>query len=316
MEPVISILMPTYNHERFISQAIESVLKQKTAYSFELLINDDCSTDNTGKIASEYAIKYPDIIKYTRQNHNKGLLENYKFLLAHVKGRYLAILESDDFWTDTEKLQKQIGFLEQNPDFGICVGDYTTVDANNNIIREFHKTDDEQLDGVWYGNILFTNFICAATICFSKYFFKKYCDIDTYINNNFLTFDYPMLLDISANSKCFYIHENLSSYRVLSTSISNTTDYDKNIKFEESVFQIQLYSISRWGTGNYTKEAVLEKRISECLNKALNNRRFSDFIKYAKLLHSTTKKGKFIHTFPVIFYLQHIIRIHKPEGIS
>ncbi|MCK9169270.1 MAG: glycosyltransferase [Treponema sp.] len=302
--------MPTYNHERFISKAIESVLMQKTVFPFELLINDDCSTDSTGKIASEYAAKYPEIIKYNRQLHNKGLLENYKFVLEHSKGKYVAILESDDCWTNPEKLQKQISFLDKHQEYGICAGDYTTIDANDNVIKEFHKTDDDGLYGDWYGKILYTNFICAATICFSKKYFEKYCNINNYIKNKFLTFDYPLLLDISANSKCHYIHENLSSYRVLPTSISNTTDYKKNMKFEESILQIQLYSISCWGTGSYTKESVLEKRVFECLNKALDNHNFADYMKYAKLLHSTTKKGRIIHRFPALFYFQHIIRIH------
>ena len=80
MQPIVSILMPTYNHEKYISQAIESALSQKTQYDWELLINDDCSTDNTRKVAQEYAEKYPEKIKLIYPETNQGLMKSYKRL--------------------------------------------------------------------------------------------------------------------------------------------------------------------------------------------------------------------------------------------
>ena len=102
----VSVLMPTYNHEPFIAQAIESFLAQQTSFATELLINDDCSTDNTYSIAMAYAAKDARV-KVFKQEQNQGLLCNYKFLLNQAKGEYLAVLESDDYWIDNQKLQKQ-----------------------------------------------------------------------------------------------------------------------------------------------------------------------------------------------------------------
>ena len=119
MEKLISILMPTYNHEKYISQAIESTLMQKTNFNYELLIHDDCSTDSTLSIARNYTEKHPDKIRLFTESENQGLLKSYKKLIENSKGKYLAILESDDFWIDENKLQIQVDFLEQNPDYAI-----------------------------------------------------------------------------------------------------------------------------------------------------------------------------------------------------
>ena len=97
MEKLISILMPTYNHEKYISQAIESTLMQKTNFNYELLIHDDCSTDSTLSIARNYTEKHPDKIRPFTESENQGLLKSYKKLIENSKGKYLAILESDDF---------------------------------------------------------------------------------------------------------------------------------------------------------------------------------------------------------------------------
>lgn len=132
--PIVSILMPTYNHERYISQAIESVLAQETSYRYELLIHDDKSTDTTLKIAQEYAKKYPDKIFLLTEKENHGLLKSYKKLIGYSKGKYLAILESDDYWLYKNKLQMQIDFLENNYDYGIVAGDIRNIDENGNII--------------------------------------------------------------------------------------------------------------------------------------------------------------------------------------
>ena len=110
------------------------VLAQETSYRYELLIHDDKSTDTTLKIAQEYAKKYPDKIFLLTEKENQGLLKSYKKLIGYSKGKYLAILESDDYWIDKNKLQMQIDFLENNYDYGIVAGDIRNIDENGNTI--------------------------------------------------------------------------------------------------------------------------------------------------------------------------------------
>jgi glycosyltransferase involved in cell wall biosynthesis len=112
--------MVTYNHLNFIEQAIESVLMQETDFDYELVIGEDCSTDGTREIVKSYAEKYPNRIRALLHPHNLGMQQNFVRVLEACQGTYIALLEGDDYWTDSLKLQKQVDFLEANPDFSIC----------------------------------------------------------------------------------------------------------------------------------------------------------------------------------------------------
>lgn len=307
--PIVSIIMPTYNHEAYITESIKSVLMQKTEYSYELLINDDCSTDNTRNIAKEYAKNFPDIIKLIYPETNQGLLKSYKRLMEIAKGKYIAILESDDIWTDKFKLQKQISFLENNEDYSLVVGNYMRINHAGEIIEPKFINMRENLNGYWYEELLCENPIGAVTICFRKNTFDKYCSIDDYISKKFITFDYPLLLSLAANSKCFCINEILAHYRVLETSISNTAVYEKSIAFEDSVCEIQDYIIQKFGKRNLDEYRYNECRVKKYIEKTLKFNKIFDFIKYARKLHSHEFKYKMMHYFPLLWYLQHKIRV-------
>ncbi|NJN74738.1 MAG: glycosyltransferase [Limnothrix sp. RL_2_0] len=116
----VSALMITYNQEKFISQAIESVLMQETDFPFELLIGEDCSTDKTREIVRYYQQKYPDKIKVLAKATNQGMAKNFVQTLAACQGKYIAILEGDDYWTSSKKLQLQVDFLEENQTCSFC----------------------------------------------------------------------------------------------------------------------------------------------------------------------------------------------------
>lgn len=120
MDPLVSICCITYNHEAFISGAIDGFLKQETNFDYEIIIGEDCSTDNTRKIIDKYANKYPGLIQVITSDSNVGpVLNEYRTLLA-AKGKYIAFCEGDDYWTDSLKLQKQVDFLEANTGYSVC----------------------------------------------------------------------------------------------------------------------------------------------------------------------------------------------------
>lgn len=115
-----SVCMVTYNQKRFIAQAIESVLMQKTDFKFQLIIGDDASTDGTTEIIHHYLEKYPDIIKLILHEKNIGPFANSMSVYRAAKTEYVAILDGDDYWTDETKLQKQVDFLDKNTKCSIC----------------------------------------------------------------------------------------------------------------------------------------------------------------------------------------------------
>jgi glycosyltransferase involved in cell wall biosynthesis len=116
----VSVAIITFNHERFISQAIDSVLSQKVNFEYELIIGEDCSTDGTRAIAMDFYRRYPDRIKLLPRERNIGGFLNIESTLAACHGEYLAILEGDDYWTATDKLQKQVDFLDAHPQYALC----------------------------------------------------------------------------------------------------------------------------------------------------------------------------------------------------
>ncbi len=124
--PLVSVCLITYNHEKYIRQAIDSILMQVVDFSWELIIADDFSVDKTRAIILEYKEKYPDFIKLIFQEKNVGAAQNWIDLMNAPKSKYCAYIEGDDFWTDTLKLQKQFIFLEKNIVYSAC---FTNIDA-------------------------------------------------------------------------------------------------------------------------------------------------------------------------------------------
>ncbi|MEE4659591.1 MAG: glycosyltransferase [Halieaceae bacterium] len=125
-DPVVSVCCPVFNHAAFLEETLRGILSQVTDFPFEVLIHDDASTDQTAHVASEYTRAYPDIVKLVRQTENqwsKGHQICAEFLLPLARGCYIAICEGDDYWVDPAKLQKQVDFMEANPDYALCFGD-------------------------------------------------------------------------------------------------------------------------------------------------------------------------------------------------
>ena len=120
MDPVVSVCMTTYNQAAYISEAIESVLRQETSFPFELVIGEDCSADKTLEICRQYQTRQPGIIKLHPRHPNVGFAKNLALTWAECRGPYIAILEGDDLWCSPSKLQEQIDFLQANPNYSMC----------------------------------------------------------------------------------------------------------------------------------------------------------------------------------------------------
>jgi glycosyltransferase involved in cell wall biosynthesis len=126
--PLVSICCITYNHEKFITEAIDSFLMQITTFPFEIIIGEDCSTDETMGIIKNYQSRYPNLIRIIASDTNIGMQKNFIRTLEACTGKYIALCEGDDYWTDPLKLQKQIDFLDRNKEYVIT---YTSAEAFN-----------------------------------------------------------------------------------------------------------------------------------------------------------------------------------------
>ena len=136
MEPLVSISCITYNHAPYKKQCLDGFLMQKTTFSFEVLIHDDASTDGTTEIIKDYAQKYPEIIKPLYEEENqwiKGRRGSSEFNFPRARGKYIALCEGDDYWIDEIKLQMQVDFLENNPEYTMCFHSAIQHYENNEI---------------------------------------------------------------------------------------------------------------------------------------------------------------------------------------
>lgn len=131
---MVSVCCITYNHEKYIAQALDSFLMQETNFKFEILIGEDGSSDNTKAIIQDYCSRYPGIIKLISHEVNVGAIRNQIGVLAAAKGKYIAMCDGDDFWTDAFKLQKQVDFLEGNEDYVICCHHTEVIDDQDKTV--------------------------------------------------------------------------------------------------------------------------------------------------------------------------------------
>lgn len=133
--PLVSICCVTYNHVQFIRKCLDGFLMQKTDFPIEILIHDDCSTDGTTEIIREYEAKYPELIfpLYEEENqYQQGKAAEIDFYnYRRARGKYIAYCEGDDYWTDPLKLQKQVDFMEANPEYSVCFHDFQVYDVRN-----------------------------------------------------------------------------------------------------------------------------------------------------------------------------------------
>ncbi len=188
----VSIVCNTYNHEKYIKDAINGFLMQKTNFKFEILIHDDCSTDNTANIVKEYQEKYPQIIKpifQTKNQYSKGVNITLDIQHPRAKGRYFAFCEGDDYWTDPLKLQKQYDLMESRPEIYMCGHKTNYLDcvkqkfikhlepmAENNIVsvEDVIENNTLELNSLFYRKELFVDAPDFFKLNSLDYYFKIY----------------------------------------------------------------------------------------------------------------------------------------------
>ena len=220
---MVSINMITYNHEPFIAQAIEGVVMQKTNFRIELVIGEDCSTDSTRKICEDYAIKYPEIIRLLPSEQNLGMSQNGIRTLRECKGKYIALLDGDDYWTDPLKLQKQVDFLEGNSDYVLCFHRVNILKTNDEIIEDFITKVPENYEAIdtlaRLGNYIHTPSVVFRNII--KSFPPEF--------EQSPIGDYFLYMMLAKHGKLKYLEEKMAVYRDKVGIWSDKSQYFKNL---------------------------------------------------------------------------------------
>lgn len=254
-EVVLSVVMTTYNHERYIATAIESVLRQQTSFGVEIVIGEDCSTDRTLNIALDYQAMYPEAIRIVRSEQNVGWRENYRRTIAAARGKYIAMLDGDDYFTHRKKLQMQVDLLEANPDVGMCYGRSERVDENGNT-----TIYPEGECATTFEAMLRRNPAENCTVVARRHLVEQYyAEVEPHNHPEWLTDDLPMWLWFAANSRYMAIDCPMSVHRVLTYSVSHNPDYRKKIAFVDSLADISLWYDERYNECRLRHELLLAK---------------------------------------------------------
>jgi glycosyltransferase involved in cell wall biosynthesis len=283
--PFVSICCITYNHEKFIKDALDGFLMQQINFPIEILIHDDASTDETANIIKDYENKYPDIIRpiYQRENqYSKGIKPNVSFNFPRTQGKYIALCEGDDYWTDPLKLQKQVDFLEANPDFAICFHNAVVINENfpekNRLNNDDSTPEISTLDDLLKG----VNYITTASVVIRTNLIQKLPDWFTSLPFG----DYALYLIAAHHSKIRYINEIMSVYRIhqggihghLGNSIKGLTKaYQQHYEFWKIIDKSGMISSSK------LNQAIL-KAIENVIENAAKSKQTQVFVTYSYLL--------------------------------
>ncbi len=253
-ELIVSVKMITYNHQDYIKEAIEGVLMQETDFEFDLIIADDCSPDDTKEIVSDLIINHSKgfRIKYFRHEKNLGMHANGLFGLNECKGKYIALCEGDDYWTDPLKLQKHVDFLEINRKYSLCFHNAIVMDQNNGDQHLFNKSVKKKYT---IRDVIIRRWFCpTASVVVRNEIFKN--SILTSRNKKIINGDMQILFNAALYGPLHGIDEVMSVYR--SNVPGSVSDSNKSIDLKYKNYLKFLFYINKKTNNKFIFYVILK----------------------------------------------------------
>lgn len=265
----ISIIVPVFNHEHYIKKAIDSILMQKGNYSYEVLIGEDCSQDNTREVLKKIVPQLPSnfYIYFRAKNMGRYGKNNIQDLYKKSTGRYLIVLEGDDFWTYEYKLQKQFEFLELHKEYLAVAHNTKIVDEYNRVIFEYYpecKNNEYTIDDFKNG------LLPGQTTTILRRNYHKYKIFDTYLEENEYPGDRKNAFLLVANGRIACIQEQWSAYRHVTEHGSSFSARTKIMRCEDNYrdalgFYRSIYEYSKIHMVDDAVKMVTEQLYIKCL---------------------------------------------------
>lgn len=225
----VSACVITYNHEDFLRECLEGAVNQKVNFAYEIVVGQDNSTDQTHRICTEYKERYPDLIRYYPRERNLGMIGNWEETINQCEGKYIAMCEGDDYWTDPLKLQKQVDFLEANEDYVLTFHPVQILNPDGSLVDDFITKVPEKYETqetLASGN----NYIHTPSVVFRN--------IITHFPPEFTLSpigDYFLYMLLTAHGKMKIINDTMAVYRNGVGIHSGLNDAQKSIDWRKTL---------------------------------------------------------------------------------
>jgi glycosyltransferase involved in cell wall biosynthesis len=261
--------MLTYNHERYLAEAVEGVIRQQASFPIELLIGEDCSTDGTREVALGYHKRFPEIIRVITSEQNVGMHQNAARVIAAARGKYIAFCEGDDFWHRPDKLQRQVEDLEAHPCASMVCSDHRVVSDAGCVLMEHYYGQLNTLGmRLHYDDLVLGRAgISTLTVCARRTLVQAASRESLQCRDHtFLLGDLPLWLELSRSGMVDYLPEPLASYRLSLSSATRSQDPLWSRKFAMSVCEVRYqflekYSLHAGLAETREKQAALAREI-------------------------------------------------------
>lgn len=269
MEEKISVVVVTYNQEGTIGRTLDSILCQQCHLPFEIIIGEDCSTDHTRTVCQDYAQRYPDIIRLFCNKHNKGIIDNYFDCLLEAKGKYIADCAGDDFWTDPQKLEKEVTIMETHDQVSIvhtnwCYYDedtQKTTPAPPHPFTEAITPGKEMLEAILTQTNMSVMHLCTSlyrTDLFRKAYEE---DTDLFRNKAYGCEDMQVAFTMARQGDVAYLPDVTLNYSIGHPSASAFTDEGRQFRFVRQVTSLSCHLAQKHGLWNTGFESFVGKRL-------------------------------------------------------
>ena len=222
---LISVVIPSYNRANTVGYTIDSIIAQKVNTDIEIVIGDDCSTDNAREVLLQYKEKYPDIIRLFFWEKNLGLGANWASCVKECRGKYICNCDNDDYWHNPNKLQLQLDYMESHPNSNVLITNHRNHNRDTGTITEevaYINRDIPLQNAMWGGSAF-----CNATIMYRADFMKAHLDLDEFINRRLSLQDWPAWVILAAYTDFDVLPISTATFGIETVSITRPDTYER-----------------------------------------------------------------------------------------
>lgn len=309
---LISVIIPSYNRADTVSQTIESIVNQQVDANIEIVIGDDCSTDNAREVLLEYQEKYPSIIRLFFWEKNMGLGANWASCVKECRGKYICNCDNDDYWHNPNKLQLQLDYMEAHPKSNILITNHRTHNRTTGEILEHQaRIDHSNIQQSMWGGCSF----CNATIMYRADFMKAHLDLDEFIKRRLSLQDWPAWVILTAYTDIDELPVSTATFGIETVSITRPDSVERLAKRYIGDKEVCRYLGELFPDKFPFSEREWDLYVNgRLMSKAFDLRQFELAKQYGKECVGVSKVKRLCSQNKVLFYLFTTLKMIKHKS--